>query len=183
MEKATQTFILGITPILALVLLIAGLAPGKLGNYGKNTKSRQLASAPSAILADTIPEEFDQPLGAPRFTPYDPSPFPEEEASRKVIPEAAIEVDTAFTQVREIEKDYTGFKIEITSSEEPLPDSHDIFFQHGNLSMQMLPDSTYSYLLGDFEKVDQASIFMQDFLLQRYPKAQVVEFNAGERIY
>jgi len=134
---------------------------------------------------DTLPDEgFGEPVEISRESNQQPNPFGEKgvEAS-KVITEQSITVDTTYVQVAEIPKTYTGFKIEILNTAEPLPAEHDIFFHHGNLTMEEVGKKEYSYTLGAFGSRDEATVFMQDFLLQRYPEAKVVEYEEGERLY
>lgn len=149
-------------------------------------KSSPMASFTAASPAlDTLPDEgFGEPIEVTRESSQARSPFREKKVEpSKVIREQSITVDTSYVQVADIPKSYTGFKIEILNTEEPLPAAHDIFFHHGNLSLEELGKKEFSYTLGSFTSRDEAMVFMQDFLLKRYPEAKVVEYEAGERLY
>lgn len=166
------------------VLLQPCFGGSNLENYPHITKIGEEVPADYFHPADTIPvgEDFDAPLSGARFTPYDSNPFDGKSSSPKVIPIIPIEVDNSYSQVQKIPQDFTGFRIEIMAVEEPLPDSHDIFFQHGNLTVEKLNEKAYSYTLGNFSNAAEATDFMANFLQQRYPKARVVEYEQGKRI-
>lgn len=179
-----------INATLAFGLVLACPGPGKanLANYCLNGKVMPFQNTIEASFRDTVPvleqETFDRPFGAAEYTPHASNPFAEKEAApSKIIPTFKIEVDTSFSQVQKIPKEYSGFKIEIKASPEPLPSGHDIFFQHGNLVVDHLENGVYSYLVGNFRSADEANAFLLDFLAKRYPEAKVVEYGEGGRLY
>lgn len=177
-----------VTLALGLVLASPGQGKANLANYSRNAKGMPLQNAIGLHSRDTVPvaerENFDRPFGAPEYTPHAPNPFAEGDAApSKIIPAFKIEVDTSFSQVQKIPKEYKGFKIEIKATPEPLPSGHDIFFQHGNLAVDHLENGNYSYLLGNFSTADEANAFLVDFLIKRYPEARVVEYGEGGRSY
>jgi hypothetical protein len=146
-------------------------------------KSPHLPRAVHAAV-DTLPDEsFDEPFEAAASKPERESLFAQEADSSKVIPLVSLAVDSTFLQLKEIPEDYNGFKIELMTVQQELPPEHDLFFQHGNLSMEMLPDSTYSYTLGQFQERPKAERFLYDLLIDRYPDARVVKYEEGERTY
>ncbi len=170
------------------VLLCPRPGFGNLANYSRINKSTPVQTGLLAGLRDTIPppagEDFDTPFGKSRYTPENPDPFSTKEAPPSmVIPTFKVDIDTSFVHAQKLPVQYSGFKIEIQTAKEPLPSSHDIFFQHGKLVEDQLQDGTYSYLLGDFPTADEANAFMLDFLINRYPKARVVEYDGGGRLY
>jgi hypothetical protein len=136
-------------------------------------------------MADTLPDAgFGEPMEVSRESGQEANPFaPKAEEASKVIPIESLTVDSTYIKLNEIPKSYSGFKIEIFKSTEPLPADHDIFFQHGNVSVEEVRKNEYSYTLGDFDEQEDASIFMQDFLLQRYPDARVIEYEEGKRLF
>lgn len=136
------------------------------------------------MAADTIPvaERFDEPLsGATQQRDNRKGPLQQEVADRKVIPVTTIETDTTYRNLLEIPKEYTGYKIEIMSTSIPLPADHDLFFQHGNITLEQLGESQFSYLIGHFEVKAKAETFRASFLEERYPGSRVVGYLGGKR--
>lgn len=132
---------------------------------------------------DTVPdrEDFDRPLSGSNVKPWEAELFKPSEDAPKVIP--VVSVETApITSTSKLPKDFEGFKVEILSSPEALPEDHAIFFQHGNILMEKLANGTYSYLIGDFKNLADTEAFIAQFLIEKYPKARPVEYEAGERI-
>jgi hypothetical protein len=137
-----------------------------------------------APVADTIPlsERFDEPLsGAVRQDEARQPAFQQRNADRKVIPIETIETDTAYRNLQEIPEGYTGFKIELMATAMPLPPDHDLFFQHGNITLEELGEDEFSYLIGHFEEQAKAEMFRASFLEGRYPDSKVVGYIEGQR--
>lgn len=133
---------------------------------------------------DTLPDDgFGEPIEVTQEPEKGFDPFNQENQQSRVITEQIVPVDTSYFQLAKIPKSFTGFRIEIMNSPEPLPKEHDIFYQHGKLTMEKISDTKYSYTLGEFKDNETAILFLQDFLSQRYPKAQVIEYAEGERLY
>ncbi|HKK80463.1 MAG TPA: hypothetical protein VJ933_12585 [Phaeodactylibacter sp.] len=175
MIRSTHIQLFGLTTFAwGLLLAFAPLAPQK------SLFSLQAVHA----VADTLPDEsFDEPFETFSSNSERKTLVVQEADSSKVIPLVSLAVDSTFVQLKEIPKDYNGFKIELMTVQTELPPEHDLFFQHGNLSMEMLPDSTYSYTLGAFQERPKAERFMYNLLIDRYPDARVVEYEEGERTY
>jgi hypothetical protein len=176
MIRSTHLYVLGLTTF-AWGLLLASAPRAAQKNFP--------ALQPACLTADTLPDEsFDEPFEKTSPASDRRNPLLVQEAdSSKVIPIVSLPVDTTAVQLKAIPKDYTGFKIELMSAQTELPPGHDLFFQHGNLSMEMLSDSTYSYTLGQFQERPKAERFMYNLLIDRYPDARVVEYEKGERSY
>jgi hypothetical protein len=146
-----------------------------------NSYSGVWAQAPKL---DTIPlsERFDEPLsGAVRQNEAPNPTFRQRATDRKVIPIETIETDTAYRSLQEIPEGYNGFKIEIMSTAIPLPPDHDLFFQHGNITLEELGEGQFSYLIGHFEEQAKAETFRASFLEGRYPDSKVVGYIEGQR--
>jgi hypothetical protein len=134
-------------------------------------------------VIDTIPDAgFGEPIEVSREAVNIDNPFSDKVETSKVIPLESIQIDSTFIQLMDIPKNYSGYKIEILTTDEPLPSDHDIFYQHGKICLEKMPNNKYSYTLGRFESMDDATVFLQDFLVQRYPNAQIVSYENGERI-
>lgn len=135
-------------------------------------------------VVDTIPltERFDEPLsGAVRQNEDRKPAFQQRATDRKVIPVETIETDTAYRNLQEIPEGYTGFKIEIMATAILLPPDHDLFFQHGNITLEELGEDQFSYLIGHFEEQAKAETFRTSFLEGRYPDSKVVGYIEGQR--
>lgn len=147
----------------------------------------QLSAAPglpATVVFDTIPpaERFDEPLsGAVRQQEEPKSGFQQRVADRMVIPVKTIETDTTYRSLREIPEGYRGYKIELMSTSIPLPTGHDLFFQHGNITLEELDGTSFSYLIGHFEEKEKAEAFREAFLKDRYPDSKVVGYLEGQR--
>lgn len=178
MTKSTLLFSLGLG--LCLASLLVAFAPNAAQNiYIPAQNSKALA------FLDTLPDEsFDEPFDMQPRENARPDLFAGREDSSRVIPLVSIDIDSTFVKLNKIPKDYNGYKIELMTVDTELPPGHDLFFQHGNLSMELvLPDSIYSYTLGQFQERPKAEEFLYDLLIHRYPDARVVEYKKGQRTY
>lgn len=175
MIRSTPLYVLGLTTFVWGLLLAFMPKPGQKNDH---------STVSSYTVLDTLPDEsFDEPF-EPRSSASRRQLAPKNEVdSSKVIPIVSLAVDSTFMQLKKIPKDYNGFKIELMTVPTELPAGHDLFFQHGNISVEMLPDSTYSYTLGQFEARPKAERFLYDLLIDRYPDARVVEYLKGKRTY
>jgi len=147
----------------------------------RNSHSGVWAQAPAT---DTIPlsERFDEPLsGAVRQNEDRKPAFQQRASDRKVIPVKTIETDTAYRSLQKIPEGYTGFKIEIMATSILLPPDHDLFFQHGNITLEELAEDEFSYLIGHFEEQAKAETFRAAFLEGRYPDSKVIGYIEGQR--
>lgn len=188
MMKRTCYPLAYVTLLLWPVLLFSVSGRANLVNYGRNAKEIAHLSGPLLFLPDTIPveerENFDKAFGSSeyQYQPHSPVPFAEKENTEPMIFQPQkVEVGDFQPRLYKVPDAYSGFKIEIMRAREPLPASHDIFFQHGKLFAEKLQNNTLSYMLGDFPSADEANAFLSGFLAQRYPDAQVVEYREGER--
>ena len=161
------------------------------------------------VVFDTIPVESPygeimEPLTRPRRTGNTPKGYSSSSGSylsnywdkeldsyydhdqdNKPLPvnEPLIEVYNENAQVKKIEDDYTGFKVEIANAPTPLPETDPIFTQHGNIAEHKRADETFSYYLGHFDNEVDAYEFYNRILKERYPLARVAKFEAGRRVW
>ncbi|MCP3930516.1 MAG: OmpA family protein [Bacteroidetes bacterium] len=82
----------------------------------------------------------------------------------------------------DLPSDFTGYKVEIITVAEKLKPDHKIFTQHGNIIIENKNNGEFSYLLGSFIERGKAQNFLNDLLIQRYPRAKVVQYVKGERV-
>lgn len=81
-----------------------------------------------------------------------------------------------------IPNNYTGFKVEILKSAELLTNDHRIFTQHGNIALDVVKVTKFSYMLGDFNLYEDADDYMRKNLLVTYMEAKVIQYKDGRRL-
>ena len=59
---------------------------------------------------------------------------------------------------------------------------HRIFTQHGNIAMDVVKVTKFSYMLGDFKIYEDADDYMRNSLLVNYPAAKVIQYKDGKRL-
>ncbi len=79
-----------------------------------------------------------------------------------------------------IAANYTGYLIEILLSTKEIAADNPIFKQHGQVKKELRSDGGYSYLLGGFDKKKEASTFLKEVVISRYPMAKVVYYVNGK---
>ena len=108
-------------------------------------------------------------------------PFSNSAGNGSIIGEVRINTDKDYDMVP-IPNDYTGFKIEIWKSAKPLTIDHRIFSQHGNIAMDVVKVTKFSYMLGNFKLFENADSYMRKSLLISYPEAKVIQYKDGKRL-
>lgn len=83
---------------------------------------------------------------------------------------------------KDVPKEYMGYRIEIMVADSLLLKEDDLFFKHGNVMVEPLSNSQFSYTVGDFQEADNATSFMQQFILPKYKDAQVIHYKNGKRL-
>ncbi|MGK0363684.1 MAG: outer membrane protein OmpA-like peptidoglycan-associated protein [Saprospiraceae bacterium] len=108
-------------------------------------------------------------------------PFSNSTRNGAIIGETRINTEIENSTVP-IPSDYTGFKIEIWKSAKPLTNQHRIFTQHGNIAMDVVKMTKFSYMLGDYKLYENADGYMRENLLITYPEAKVIQYKVGKRL-
>lgn len=75
---------------------------------------------------------------------------------------------------------YTGYKVELFTTQEELSNDHRIFRNYGKVYF----DDTgvaFSYMIGAFVEKDAAEKFLKTVILPRYPDAKVITYKDGKR--
>lgn len=75
---------------------------------------------------------------------------------------------------------YSGFMIEILTSEKEIAASNEIFTKFATLTLEHL-DKGLAYLTGDFKTKADAETFFNENVKKRYPKARIIEYKMGKR--
>ncbi len=88
-----------------------------------------------------------------------------------------------FKKATKIEKDFTGYKIELIQVFEQVDFAHGIYQQFGDLSIQNVEEGAfnYAYFTGQFGDKKVAQDFLEAMIVSRYPGAKVVRFKNGKR--
>ena len=100
----------------------------------------------------------------------------------KIVKEKEVKIERMGKKPLSLPDNYGGYRIEFFTSPYELPLSHEIFSQHGRITMEQRKDGSYAYLLGDFEEWRDANKFLNSIILSRYPSARVVRYKRGNRI-
>ena len=86
------------------------------------------------------------------------------------------------TRAKLVSNTYTGFKIQIKKTEEELKPDDRLFKEMGGIEIDVLPNQTYSYMIGKFKTDASAQKFLKAVLGKRFPKAMVVQYKDGNRV-
>lgn len=77
---------------------------------------------------------------------------------------------------------YSGYAVELTTSELPLKKNHPDFRHFGKIYHEKTTDGTYAYvILADFNRKESAEKYMKDIVLHRIPTAHIVRYKNGKR--
>ena len=126
-----------------------------------------------------IPLEDKKEPKSPDTTKADPFSSPSKNGA--IVGETRIQTEMTNSAVT-IPDNYSGFKIEIWKSAKPLTTEHRIFTQHGNIAMDVVKVTKYSYMLGNFKLYEDADDYMRKGLLISYPEAKVIQYKNGKRL-
>lgn len=75
---------------------------------------------------------------------------------------------------------FTGYKYVVHFSGEALPDNHELFKTHDDLTVLQTSSSNYLYLIGDYASKVYAESGLK-VIKKKYPEAYVIGFKNGER--
>jgi outer membrane protein OmpA-like peptidoglycan-associated protein len=99
-----------------------------------------------------------------------------------MVPEREIKTNNFIRAPKKLNKDFTGFKVQVVISTYKLPLSHEILSRHVNIMLEETNKGTYAYLLGKFNNKNDAADFMNRVLSEQYANARVVEYVGGRRL-
>lgn len=103
-------------------------------------------------------------------------------STSQVFGEFPLDVKPVAKGPKLLPKGYTGYRVEFFNSSYELPRSHEIFSNHGNITMEQKKDGNFGYLLGDFNEWRDANRFLSTIISNRYSGASVVRYKKGNRI-
>jgi hypothetical protein len=63
----------------------------------------------------------------------------------------------------------------------PLGTGHYVRRSFADLYLEQTKPSSFSYLLGDFQSIEDALIYFEDEIEENFPKAKILEYKQGKR--
>ncbi len=106
----------------------------------------------------------------------------EKKTESKIIEEQKVATNAVSLKLKPIATNFKGYSVEIVSAASKLPNSHALFTQYGNLLLEETKDGKFAYLIGEFDSKKDANAFLNNIILPRYPKANIVEYMNGRRV-
>ncbi len=97
----------------------------------------------------------------------------------KILTENKIKPSTA-RKISPFVAGYTGFMIEVLTSDKEVAASNEIFTKFATLTLENR-EKGIAYLVGDFKTKTDAELFFNENVRKRYPKAKIIEYKAGKR--
>ncbi len=100
------------------------------------------------------------------------------------LPDKILEIgkpEVKSIELRSIPSGYNGFMIEIYRSAVPLGTGHYVRRSFADLYLEQTKPSSFSYLLGDFQSIEDALIYFEDEIEERFPRAKILEYKQGKR--
>ena len=106
----------------------------------------------------------------------------EKKPESKIIENQKVATNAVSLKLRSVASNFNGYSVEMVSAISKLPNSHALFTQYGNLILEETKDGKYAYLIGEFGSKKEANAFLQNIVLPRYPKANIVQYMNGRRV-
>ena len=79
-----------------------------------------------------------------------------------------------------VSQSYSGFKVELFTSEAELPNSNIVFEKYGKVYLDAT-EANFSYMIGHFVQKKSAENFLNTVILPRYPDAKIIKYKDGKR--
>jgi len=77
---------------------------------------------------------------------------------------------------------YTGYVIELTTSDLPLTKDYEAFKSFGKIYYDKTSEGYYSYMiLADFNRKESVEEYVNNIVLHRVPLAKIIEYKNGQR--
>ncbi len=165
------------TPTIETTPEVETPAPPSSGNMGAEVPG------PPPTSVEDIEEHFaETPPPSPKESKMELAPEKTIEDKMSEI-ESAVKENSGFVpSTKSLPSGYSGYRVEFFRSASPLPKSHIIFKQFGNITMEETQDGAYSYMLGEFKKENSAEDYRQTILVKRFPKSKVIQYDKGRRL-
>jgi outer membrane protein OmpA-like peptidoglycan-associated protein len=79
-----------------------------------------------------------------------------------------------------IERSYSGYKVQLLEQKGQLSTDQFIFYEFDNVTIDLLSDNRFVFLVGNYETENEAQAALQN-LKRTYPEARIVRYEAGLR--
>lgn len=109
-------------------------------------------------------------------------PFATSESKKSTKPVNITKQPQKIHKTKKVAKNYTGYKIEILVTDEPLAENHPLFREMGGIEMDVTNRGKYAYLVGNFSSEKSANHFLQNVIKGRYPNATLQQYDNGNRL-
>lgn len=76
---------------------------------------------------------------------------------------------------------FTGYVIELTTSDLPLRRDYSLFERFGNVYVKQLEEGGFSYVIKGFRNEKSAASFLNNIVIHNAPEAKVIYLNKGEK--
>lgn len=140
--------------------------------------ARKFVYKPKISSVNTTASDFFED----KVTDYNElSPKGKVKTSSMILQETKVETYNENRYPAPVGEGYTGYKIEILRTMEPVQENNPIFYKHGCISETQLSDESYSYLIGSFHSPEEAEDFNEKFIKSDYPEASIIQYKQGKR--
>lgn len=130
-----------------------------------------LCSVCCLILATTAHAQTNGPADASTTQQVNYKQPAKKSASKKTV-----------KHLRKIPTSYTGYMIEIATSDLPLDGSDQVFKYFGKVHYDKVFEGWYSYfILVDFKEKEAVEKFLNNIVIHKAPKARIIEYQYGVR--
>jgi len=100
------------------------------------------------------------------------------DVSEEIIEE---EIPYYYRQHKKLPTFYSGYVIELTTSDLPLRRDYNLFEKFGNVFVDQMKEGGFSYMITGFRNEKAAASFLKSIVIHRASEARVVYYNKGDR--
>lgn len=91
------------------------------------------------------------------------------------------EIPYYYRQHKKLPTFYTGYVIELTTSDLPLRRDYNLFEKFGNVFVDQMKEGGFSYMITGFRNEKAATSFLKNIVIHRASEARVIYYNKGDR--
>ena len=92
------------------------------------------------------------------------------------------EIPSYYRKHKLLDKDFSGYVIELLQSDVKLKRNYPLFKRFGNIRIEQLENGKYSYcIIANFKKSNSLKIFVNEVIIPRAPEAKAWKYKKGKR--